>query len=166
MTLVKIETTMGDMTVELFDQRSPITVRNFLGYVNAGFYNGLIFHRVIPNFMIQGGGFTPQMIEKPPLFPPIQNEARISGIRNTRGTIAMARTSDPNSATCQFFINVADNHFLDPSPQNPHGYAAFGMVREGMAVADAISKVPTTRVGIHENVPIQPVIIKRIYVIG
>ena len=166
MTKVMIETSMGNMVVELYDSRSPVTVKNFLGYVNAGFYNGLIFHRVIPNFMIQGGGFTPQMTQKPPLFPPIPNEARQSGIKNKRGTIAMARTSDPNSATSQFFINVADNYFLDPNPQNPYGYAAFGMVIQGMEVADAISKVPTTKVGMHENVPIQPVIIKRIYVIG
>lgn len=165
-TLLRMETSFGQVDIELFDQRARMTVMNFLKYVNAGFYNGLIFHRVIPDFMVQGGGFTPQMQEKQALYPPIHNEAVKSGIKNRRGTLAMARTSNPHSATAQFFINLVDNQFLDPNPQNPHGYAAFGKVTGGMDVVDKIAKVQTGSRGGHDNVPLQPVLINKIYVTG
>lgn len=163
--VISIETNFGVINAELDGDRAPITANNFIHYVNEGFFNNLIFHRVIPNFMIQGGGFTPQMQEKPTDMPPIINEARKSGLKNLRGTLAMARTSDPNSATSQFFINLVDNPFLDPNPDNPHGYAVFGRVIRGMEVVDRIATVPTRTVGPYENVPTNPVIIKRIYLV-
>lgn len=160
--IVKLETNMGNIVIELDRQAVPVTVKNFLGYVEAGFYDGTIFHRVIPGFMIQGGGLTKQMVEKKTRNP-IINEAR-NGLSNMRGTIAMARTNDPDSATAQFFINHRDNNVLDYIDDNKAGYAAFGKVTEGMDVVDAIASVKTTTVKISmddtmENVPVEPVII-------
>ena len=157
--MVTIETSMGELVVELFDDRAPVTVENFLAYVDAGFFDGTIFHRVIPDFMIQGGGFTPEMTQKPTRAP-IRNEAD-NGARNTRGTLAMARTGDIHSATSQFFINLADNAFLDHGRRD-FGYAVFGRVTEGMDVLDRIAAVATaTRRG-HQNVPVEPVVIRAI----
>jgi peptidyl-prolyl cis-trans isomerase B (cyclophilin B) len=158
---VLLETSKGKIVLELNAEKAPKTVKNFLDYVNSGFYNGTIFHRVIPGFMIQGGGFTPDMTQKPTR-PAIQNEAD-NGLKNERGTIAMARTRDPNSASSQFFINVADNTSLNHRNKTLEGwgYAVFGKVVEGMDVADAIVKVPTTTKGPYQNVPIQAVVIQK-----
>ncbi|MCD8481928.1 MAG: peptidyl-prolyl cis-trans isomerase [Verrucomicrobia bacterium] len=153
---VLISTNKGDIVLELFEQEAPISTENFLRYVQDGFYNGTIFHRVIPGFMIQGGGFTPSMTEKSTR-PPIRNEAG-NRIRNMRGTVAMARTSAIDSATAQFFINVVDNHFLN-GDGIVDGYAVFGRVVSGMDVVDAISVVTTNRVGPHSDIPADPVII-------
>jgi peptidyl-prolyl cis-trans isomerase A (cyclophilin A) len=154
---VVFETTSGPITLELDRTRAPITVDNFLKYVDDGFYNGLIFHRVIPGFMIQGGGMDESMREKPTR-EPIKNEAS-NGLTNARGTISMARTSDPNSATAQFFISVADNsRSLDPRPGSA-GYAVFGKVIDGMNVVDAIVAVPTGQKGPHGDVPLKPITI-------
>lgn len=159
---VRIETSRGTIVVELNPQAAPITVENFLAYVNEGFYDGTIFHRVIPNFMIQGGGLTPDMRQKPTRGG-IRNESR-NGLKNLRGAIAMARTAAPDSATAQFFINHRDNPNLDyPNPDGV-GYAVFGRVVEGMDVVDAIAQVPTHTVGMHANVPVDPVIIQSIKV--
>ncbi len=156
---VRLSTSMGDIVVELDKAKAPKTVDNFVQYVKAGQYNGTIFHRVIDNFMIQGGGMTPDMKEKPTRAP-IPLESR-NGLNNVRGTVAMARTMDPNSATAQFFINVKDNAFLDAAnSRDGNGYAVFGKVVEGMDVVDKIRAVPTTDKGPHQNVPVQPVIIK------
>ena len=157
---VKLATSMGDIVIQLDPEKAPKTVDNFLKYVKAGHYNGTIFHRVIPNFMIQGGGMTPDMNEKP-TNPPIALEAR-NGLVNQRGTIAMARTADPNSATAQFFINVKDNEFLDAEKaRDGNGYAVFGKVVSGMDVVDKIRVVPTGNKGPHDDVPTTPVIIKK-----
>lgn len=153
---VLISTTAGDIVIELFDQESPLSTENFLRYVQEGFYNGTIFHRVIPGFMIQGGGFSTAMVEKTTR-PPIRNEAG-NRIRNMRGTVAMARTNLIDSATSQFFINVVDNHFLN-GDGIVDGYAVFARVIQGMEVVDAISTVPTSRIGPHSDVPVDPVII-------
>jgi peptidyl-prolyl cis-trans isomerase B (cyclophilin B) len=163
---VLLDTTKGKIVLELYPAKAPKTVKNFLDYVKAGQYNGVIFHRVIPGFMIQGGGFTPDMKEKPTRAP-IQNEAD-NGLSNGRGTIAMARTADPNSASAQFFINVADNTPLNHTSKTPQGwgYAVFGKVVEGMEVADAIVAVPTTAKGLYENVPVEPVVIRKATVVG
>jgi cyclophilin family peptidyl-prolyl cis-trans isomerase len=158
---VLLSTTMGDITVELNPKEAPLTVKNFLRYVFDGFYDGTIFHRVIPNFMIQGGGMTPDMGEKP-TNEMIMNEAT-NGLKNNRGTLAMARTSAPHSASAQFFVNLKDNAFLNhtqPSGQG-WGYAVFGQVVEGMEVVDAIAKVPTGQTGPHSDVPQTPVIINQ-----
>ena len=157
---VVLETSKGQIVIELYLQKAPETVVNFLDYVDAKFYNGTIFHRVIPNFMIQGGGFTSDMKRKPGKGP-IKNEAD-RGLKNDRGTIAMARTGDPRSATAQFFINSANNDFLDHKnkTQQGWGYAAFGKVIEGMNVVDAISAVKTTKRGGYRDVPVEPVVIK------
>ena len=155
--VVKLQTSMGDIVIELNDQAAPVTVKNFLGYVEAGFYDGTIFHRVIPGFMIQGGGFTPQMIQKKTL-DPIINESK-NGLSNKRGTIAMARSSNPNSATAQFFINHRDNDFLDYVDDSKPGYAVFGKVIEGMDVVNAIASIETTTRGGMEDVPVKPVVI-------
>jgi len=161
--VVKLETSMGNIVIELNEQAAPVSVKNFIGYVEAGFYDGLIFHRVIPGFMIQGGGFTQQMVKKETRNP-IINEAK-NGLSNMRGTIAMARTSDPDSATAQFFINHRDNKFLDYIDDNKAGYAVFGKVIEGMDIVDAIALVDTTtRVNattrnMMEDVPVEPVVI-------
>lgn len=162
--VVVISTTLGDITVELFKDRAPVSVGNFLQYVTEGHYSGTIFHRVIPGFMIQGGGFVPSMQEKPTR-PPIANEAA-NGLRNLRGTIAMARTQALRSATSQFYINVADNSPLDHKGLTPsdYGYAVFGRVLSGMDVADKIAAVPTGTKGIHDDVPKEPVVIKSVTV--
>ena len=154
--MVTFHTNHGDIVIKTFDDKAPETVKNFLDYCREGFYDNTIFHRVINGFMIQGGGFTEQMQQKKPN-PPIKNEAD-NGLRNTRGTIAMARTADKDSATSQFFINVADNAFLDHG-QRDFGYAVFGKVVKGMDVADKISQVPTHDVGPYQNVPSKPVVI-------
>jgi peptidyl-prolyl cis-trans isomerase A (cyclophilin A) len=152
---VVIDTSMGKITVELNHAKAPITVDNFLKYVDKGFYNGTIFHRVISDFMIQGGGFTEQMVEKP-TDDPIKLEVG-TGLSNTRGTIAMARTNNPNSATAQFFINLFDkNRQLD---NLGGGYAVFGKVTDGMAVVDKIAAVETGNRGQHQDVPVKPVTI-------
>jgi len=156
--VVKLETSMGNIVIKLDEQAAPVTVENFLGYVEAGFYDGVIFHRVIPGFMIQGGGFTQQMVEKDTR-DPIVNEAK-TGLSNMRGTISMARSSDPDSATAQFFINHKDNDFLDYIDTSQAGYAAFGKVTEGMDVVDAIAAVETTTRNGMEDVPVEPVTIQ------
>lgn len=155
-TKVLLSTSMGNITIALFDQKSPVTVKNFLAYVDSGFFAGTIFHRVIPGFMIQGGGYTADL-ERKPTYPPIVNESN-NGVRNRRGTLSMARTSDPNSAASQFFINLVDNRNLDDGPRGP-GYAVFGMVVNGMAVVDSIALVPTETREVFQNVPKQPVVI-------
>src|SRR4030042_424663 len=155
---VKLETTMGDIVIELDDKAAPVTVKNFLAYVDEGFYDGTIFHRVIPNFMIQGGGFTPDMEQKK-THPPIVNEAS-NGLKNNRGTIAMARLPQPDSATSQFFINLKDNDFLNYAGQDKPGYAVFGKVVEGMETVDKIAAVKTATKGRHADVPVEPVVIK------
>jgi peptidyl-prolyl cis-trans isomerase B (cyclophilin B) len=157
-----IQTNKGDIVVELDPQAAPRTVANFADYVAAGFYEGTVFHRVIPDFMIQGGGLTADLNRKPTR-PPIPNEAD-NGLPNRRGTIAMARTSDPHSATSQFFINTKDNGFLDFRAKNAGGwgYCVFGKVVSGMAVVDAISAVPTRPSQGLSDVPVAPVIIERI----
>ena len=157
--MVTIKTTKGDIKLELFEKEAPITVKNFLSYVKSGFYKGTIFHRVIPNFMIQGGGMDENFMQKETAAP-IKNEAT-NQISNKRGTIAMARTQIVDSATSQFFINVVDNDFLDfkaPIPQY-YGYCVFGKVVEGMEVADAIVSVPTTSKGMHRDVPQENIVI-------
>lgn len=164
-TMVRLETTRGNIEIELFDDKAPITVENFLKYVNDGFYDGLIFHRVISGFMIQGGGFYPDMTQKPPTYPPIVNEAPTNHLRNKRGTIAMARTSDPNSATSQFFINQVENDFLDwDKAQDGYGYAVFGRVTVGMDVVDDIAGVETHSENGYDDVPVNDIIISRAYV--
>jgi cyclophilin family peptidyl-prolyl cis-trans isomerase len=161
--MVVITTSLGSIKAVLNKDQSPITVDNFLKYVHAGFYDGTVFHRVMPGFMIQGGGMTPDLQEKPTR-PPIRNEAR-NGLRNSRGTLAMARTGDPNSATSQFFINVKDNHRLDFGIGGA-GYAVFGEVVEGIEVVDKIVGVATSSKGAHENVPSTPVVIRSIREVG
>ena len=158
--MVKIQTNMGDFVIELNEQAAPVTVKNFRGYVKEGFFNETIFHRVIPNFMIQGGGFTVQL-ERKQTREPIINEAK-NGLKNERGTIAMARTNDPDSATSQFFINHKDNHFLNYVENGNPGYAVFGKTTEGMDVVDKIASVKTTTRKGMENVPVEPVVIKSI----
>lgn len=157
--VVKLETSMGDILVRLDARKAPMTTANFLEYVKAGQYDGTIFHRVIKDFMIQGGGMTASLREKTTRAP-IKNEAD-NGLSNDRGTIAMARTMDPHSATAQFFINLVDNDFLNYSAPVPSGwgYCVFGKVVEGMDVVDKIAKVKTKSVGFHENVPTDMVLI-------
>jgi len=154
---VQLMTSKGPIVVELYPDKAPESVRNFLAYVEDGFYDGTIFHRVIPNFMIQGGGFTPDMIKKP-TGDPIPNEAD-NGLHNDRGTLAMARTSNPHSATAQFYINLVDNAPLNHTSKDLRGwgYAVFGRVVEGMVVVDAIGQVPTGRQGTMSNAPLEPV---------
>ncbi len=156
---VIMKTSMGTIELELFQDKAPVTVKNFLSYVDKGFYNGTIFHRVIENFMIQGGGMRPNMTEKPTMAS-IRNEA-YNRVSNLRGTIAMARTMEVNSATSQFFINVVDNYFLDFKNSSPQGfgYCVFGKVTKGMDVVDRIKSVKTGNAGFHQNVPIQKVVI-------
>ncbi len=157
---VRLATSMGDIVLELDKDKAPKTVDNFVRYVKAGHYDGTIFHRVIADFMIQGGGMKPDMSEKPTRAP-IPLESR-NGLSNARGTVAMARTMVPNSATAQFFINVKDNTFLDqPNARDGEGYAVFGKVIDGMDVVDRIRVVPTGNKGPHQNVPVQPVLIKK-----
>jgi peptidyl-prolyl cis-trans isomerase B (cyclophilin B) len=162
---VKLHTNYGVITLELDAGNAPVTVENFLAYAASGHYDNTVFHRVIDNFMIQGGGFEPGMKQKPTRAP-IENEAA-NGLKNTRGTIAMARTNDPHSATAQFFINVADNSFLDfrtPDPQN-WGYCVFGHVTDGLDVVDKIRKAPTGNKGFHQDVPEKDIVIERTEII-
>lgn len=157
---VLLATSEGDVTIELDREKAPRTVDNFVQYVKSGHYDGTIFHRVIDNFMIQGGGMQANMTEKPTRAP-IPLEAR-NGLQNLRGTVAMARTMVPDSATAQFFINVRDNPFLDAAnARDGHGYAVFGKVVAGMDVVDRIKSVPTTSRGPHQNVPATPIIIRK-----
>lgn len=160
---ILIETTKGNIKVELDATAAPKTVENILAYVKDGFYEGTTFHRVIPGFMIQGGGMTETMQEKANKRPPIQNEAD-NGLKNDRGTIAMARTMDPHSASSQFFINVRNNDFLNFRSKTPQGwgYAVFGKVTEGMDVVDAIVGVKTGNFGPHSDVPVEPILIKKV----
>ena len=162
---VKLETSMGDIVIELDTKAAPDTTRNFLDYVKSGQYDGTVFHRVIPNFMIQGGGMNSEMKEKNTKAP-IKNEAN-NGLKNDKYTIAMARTGDPHSATAQFFINVNDNDFLNHTAESAQGwgYAVFGKVVSGQDVVDSIAKVKTGRRLQHENVPVKPVIINKAVVL-
>jgi peptidyl-prolyl cis-trans isomerase B (cyclophilin B) len=156
---VVLRTSLGDITLELDRVKAPATTENFLSYVSSGHFTGTIFHRVIPAFMIQGGGFTADMRQKP-TSPPIENEAA-NGLKNDRGTIAMARTSEPHSASSQFFINLKDNGFLNHTAKTAQGwgYAVFGKVVDGMDVVDAIAQVKTGAHGQHQDVPVDPVVI-------
>jgi peptidyl-prolyl cis-trans isomerase A (cyclophilin A) len=157
---VRLSTTEGDIVLELDRTKAPRTVDNFLQYVRAGHYDGTVFHRVIPSFMIQGGGFTAEMAQKPTR-EPIPLESR-NGLSNARGTVAMARTMVPDSATAQFFINVQDNEFLDAArSRDGHGYAVFGRVSAGMDIVDRIKGVATGNRGPHRDVPLQPVVIRK-----
>jgi cyclophilin family peptidyl-prolyl cis-trans isomerase len=160
--LITIQTSEGTIKADLDEEKAPITVENFMRYVDDGHYDGTIFHRVIPSFMIQGGGFSADMKQKP-VKAPIRNEAG-NGLTNDRGTLAMARTSVVDSATSQFFINTADNAFLNHRGETPDafGYAVFGKVVEGMDVVDRIEKLPTGRAGHHDDVPVKPVVIQSI----
>ncbi|MGW6424206.1 peptidylprolyl isomerase [Nocardia sp. NPDC055053] len=160
MTKVNLETNHGTIVLELDDKAAPNTVANFVNYVNAGHYNGTVFHRVIPGFMVQGGGFEPGLKQKPTQAP-IQNEAT-NGLKNDKYTVAMARTNDPHSATAQFFINVSDNAFLNhTAPQGQGwGYAVFGKVSDGTDVVDKIAAVETGNAGPHQDVPVADVIIE------
>ncbi len=159
--VVVMETSMGTIRIELFPEQAPITVENFLAYVDSGFYDGTIFHRVIPGFVIQGGGFTPEMVQKETR-DPITNESD-NGLQNLRGTLSMARTPAAHSATSQFFVNLQDNATLDYGgrPGSTYGYAVFGRVIEGMDVVDAIAAVPTGTAGGMQDVPVDPVNIER-----
>jgi len=158
--VVRFETSMGVIKVELYPDKAPVTVKNFLTYVREGHYDGLVFHRVIRDFMVQGGGFTKEMKETGTKHPPIKNEAD-NGLKNDRGTVAMARTSVVDSATAQFFINTVNNDFLNHRAKTPqgYGYAVFGKVIEGMDVVDKIRAVPTGSSGMFQDVPKQPVVI-------
>lgn len=161
----RLQTSFGAIIVELDSQRAPKTVNNFVAYVREGFYDGTLFHRAIDGFMIQGGGFLSGMTQKPTR-PPIENEAK-NGLRNERGSLAMARTSDPSSATAQFFINVVDNDFLNFTAETPSGwgYCVFGKVVDGLTVVDRIKGVPTgTRAG-HKNVPLSDVVIEKMEIL-
>jgi len=158
--MVEMKTNQGTITIELYADKAPKTVENFLQYVKDGFYNGTIFHRVIDNFMIQGGGFEPGMKEKPTRAP-IQNEAK-NGVKNQTGTLAMARTADPHSASAQFFINLKDNAFLDYPGRDGWGYAVFGKVTQGADIVNKVAKVPTGNAGFHQNVPTTPVVIESV----
>jgi cyclophilin family peptidyl-prolyl cis-trans isomerase len=155
---VLLKTSMGEVVLELYPEKAPKTVANFLQYVKSGHYNGTIFHRVIDNFMIQGGGFDKDMQQKP-TNPPIENEAK-NGLKNDTYTVAMARTGAPHSASAQFFINVKDNRSLDYPGQDGWGYCVFGKVIKGTAVVDRIKSVETTNSGMYQNVPVKPVVIE------
>ena len=157
--MIKLHTNHGVITLELDAEKAPKTVANFIAYAEAGHYDNTIFHRVIKGFMIQGGGFEPGMSQKPTQ-EAVENEAK-NGLRNEAGTVAMARTSDPHSATAQFFINIADNGFLDYPGQDGWGYCVFGRVTDGMDVVDKIKAVKTGRSGFHQDVPVEDVIIER-----
>ena len=163
---VQMETSAGTVRIELDDVKAPQSTANFLAYVNSGHYDGTVFHRVIKGFMLQGGGFEPGMKQKPTLAA-IPNEAN-NGLKNKKYTLAMARTSDPHSATAQFFINTVDNDFLDFRAENAQGwgYAVFGRVVEGMEVVDSIEKAKTGRKGFHDDVPLEDVLITRVTELG
>ncbi len=152
--MIRFETTLGSFTIELFDKEAPVSSKNFLDYVDSGHFDGTVFHRVIPGFVIQGGGLTADMRQKATQAP-IRNEAD-NGLKNRRGTLSMARTNDPHSATSQFFVNLVDNAFLDPG-RGGAGYAVFGHVTEGMDVVDKIAAVKTGNKGGHQDVPVTPV---------
>ncbi len=160
--MVRLHTNHGIITLQLDAEKAPLTVENFLQYANEGFYDGTIFHRVINGFMIQGGGMEPGMIQKATRAP-IQNEAD-NGLGNLAGTVAMARTSDPHSATAQFFINVADNGFLDHTSKSSQGwgYCVFGRVTDGMDVVNRIKEVETTSNGLHQDVPVEDVVVEKV----
>ena len=164
--MVILETSLGVIKVELYPDKSPVSVKNFLTYVKEGHYDGLIFHRVIRDFMVQGGGFTKEMGERGSKHPPIRNEAD-NGLTNDRGTLAMARTSVVDSATAQFFINVVNNDVLNHRAKTPqgYGYAVFGKITEGMDVVDKIRAVPTGNSGMFQDVPLQPVTITKATVV-
>lgn len=164
--MILLKTNFGDIKIELNHEKAPITAANFESYVKDGFYDGLIFHRVIDNFMVQGGGFTPGMTEKPEGKEPIKNEAD-NGLKNTVGTLAMARTMDPHSASSQFFINVKDNDFLNHTGKNMQGwgYCVFGEVVEGMEVVNRIKAVETTNKLGHGDVPVEDVLIEKMEII-
>ena len=164
-TKVKLTTNLGEIIIQLNAEKAPVSSANFLTYVNEGFYNGTIFHRVIPDFMAQGGGFDTSFNQKA-VHAPIKNEAD-NGLKNTRGTLAMARTNDPNSATAQFFINLKDNTFLNHTGKNASGwgYAVFGEVIEGMDVVDTMAKQPTGNRGGHQDVPKSDIIIEKAEVV-
>jgi peptidyl-prolyl cis-trans isomerase A (cyclophilin A) len=157
--MILFETTLGDFKIEFFEKEAPISVANFQAYIADGFFDGTIFHRIVPGFVIQGGGFTEDMSQKKTL-PAIKNEAD-NGLKNSRGTLSMARTNDINSATSQFFVNLKDNDFLDHSRGN-FGYAVFARVSEGMAVIDKIAAVETGRTRGFDDVPLEPVIMKSV----
>ena len=157
--MLEFKTSKGTFTVQLFDKQAPITVENFLRYADEGFFEGTVFHRVIPGFMIQGGGLTVDMKNKKG-HEPIKNEAT-NGLKNKRGTLSMARTNDINSATSQFFVNVADNDFLDNKPGS-YGYAVFGRIDSGMEVIDAIAAVKTGNRAGHQDVPVEPIVIESV----
>ncbi|GAB3378880.1 MULTISPECIES: peptidylprolyl isomerase [Massilia] len=163
MTSVRMTTNMGNITVELDADKAPKTVANFIDYVNKGHFSNTIFHRVIKDFMIQGGGFEPGMKQKP-TDATVENEAK-NGLKNDKYTIAMARTSAPHSASAQFFINTKDNAFLNYPGQDGWGYAVFGKVTEGQDIVDQINGVKTTRSGMHSDVPVDPVVIEKVEVI-
>ena len=156
---IVFETSLGNFEVELFEKEAPLSTANFQSYVDDGFFDGVVFHRVIPGFMIQGGGFTPGMKQKK-VKAPIKNEAA-NGLKNSRGTLSMARTNDINSATAQFFVNLVDNNFLDHSGPSNYGYAVFGKVTAGLDVIDKIAKVATTTRSGHQNVPAADVVITK-----
>jgi cyclophilin family peptidyl-prolyl cis-trans isomerase len=155
--MVRFETSLGDFVIEFDADKAPVTVANFLQYVDDGHFDGTVFHRVIPGFVIQGGGMTADLSQKPTR-KPIANEAD-NGLRNLRGTLSMARTNDVNSATSQFFVNLVDNAFLDHQGPRNFGYAVFGRVVEGMDVIDAIAAVKTGRKRGHDDVPLEPVVV-------
>ena len=161
---VEMQTSLGKIVIELDSTKAPKTVDNFITYAKSGHYDGTVFHRVIEGFMIQGGGFAKDMTEKSTK-PPIPNEAK-NGLKNLRGSIAMARRNDPNSATAQFFINHRDNSGLDYPAHDGWGYAVFGKVTQGMDVVDKIAKVPTGNRGFHQNVPLEPVVIQTVKILS
>ena len=156
--MVKLETSHGDITLEFFAEEAPITVANFLQYVDDGFFDGTVFHRVIPGFVIQGGGFTVEM-ERKETRDKIENEAD-NGLKNGRGTLSMARTPEVDSATSQFFVNLQDNASLDHGERD-FGYAVFAQVKEGMDVVDAIAATETANAGMHQDVPVEPIVVNR-----
>jgi peptidyl-prolyl cis-trans isomerase A (cyclophilin A) len=157
--MIRFETSLGDFTIELFEKEAPESVANFTRYIEDEFFDGTIFHRIVPGFVIQGGGFTEDMTQKKTK-PPVKNEAD-NGLKNTRGTLSMARTNDINSATSQFFVNLKDNDFLDHSRGN-FGYAVFAKVTDGMDVIDKIAAVETGRKRGFDDVPVEPVIMKSV----
>ncbi|MCK6398401.1 peptidylprolyl isomerase [Thauera aminoaromatica] len=161
---VELKTSQGDIVVEVFADKAPKSAENFVQYVKDGFYDGTVFHRVIDGFMVQGGGFDASMNQKATRAP-IENEAK-NGLKNERGTLAMARTSDPHSASAQFFINLVPNTFLDYPSRDGWGYAVFGKVVKGMEVVDKIAKLPTANRGFHQNVPVEAIVVESARVVG
>lgn len=160
---VEVTTSLGKITIELAADKAPKSVANFLQYTKEGFYNGTVFHRVIPGFMVQGGGFDAKMTQKA-THGAVENEAK-NGLKNQRGTLAMARKPDPHSATAQFFVNLKDNDFLDYPGQDGWGYTVFGKVTAGMDIVDKMTQVPTGNAGMHQNVPQTPIVIQNVKII-